>query len=276
MWIKSGAARGSGLRGVLAVAALVLGACASTPSAPVAEIAPTGALRVAVAVGPSPSAFWTIRDPANGRAAGVTVELGKAAAASLGVPVNIVEYRTSAEIANDASKGKWDISFMPYDKEREKFVDTGPAYVSYATTYVVRAGSTIRTLADVDRPGVRVGAIEGTAISRTVAKMLKQTKLTVFPNAEEAQAQLAAGQLDALAQGRDALGDFARKHPGTRVLEEDIQSTGVVVVVPKDRPATRAWAAQFMEDAKRDGRARRALDSAGFKDTPVAAAGGRS
>jgi polar amino acid transport system substrate-binding protein len=264
------------MRGLILAGALWLGACASTPAVPVADIAPTGALRVAVAVGPSPSAFWATRDPASGRAAGVTVELGKAAAASLGVPVNIVEYRTSAEIANDASKGKWDISFMPYDKEREKFVDVGPAYVTYATTYVVRAGSDIRTLADVDRPGMRVGAIEGTAISRAVAKLLKNTKLTTFPTAEDAQARLAAGQLDALAQGRDALDDFARKHAGTRVLQEDIQSTGVVVVVPKNHPATHAWAARFMDEAKRDGTARRALDSAGFKDTPVAPATTRS
>jgi len=264
------------MRGFVMAGVLCLGGCASTPPAPVAEIAPTGALRVAVAVGPSPSAFWTIRDASTGHATGVTVDLGKAAASRLGVPVSIVEYRTSAAIANDASKGKWDISFMPYDKEREKFVDVGPAYVAYATTYVVRAGSDIRKLSEVDRAGVRVGAIEGTAISRAVAKMLRNTKLTTFPNAEEAQAQLAAGKLDALAQGRDALGDFARKNPGARVLEENIQSTGVVVTVPKDRPATRAWAAQFMEDAKRDGTARRALDSAGFRDTPVAPAGARS
>jgi polar amino acid transport system substrate-binding protein len=265
--------QGAGVRASSAFAAALLTACAiAPPSAPVADIAPTGALRVAVAVGPSPSAFWTTRDGYTGRATGVTVELGKAAASSLGVPANIVEYQTSAQITAAASQGRWDVSFMPYDKEREKFVDVGPAYVLYATTYVVRAGSDIRRVADADRAGMRVGAIEGTAISRTVSKSLRNTKLTTFPTAEAAQAELAAGRLDALAQGRDALGDFARKHPGTRVLDEDIQSTGVVIVVPKNRPAARAWAARFLEEAKRDGTVRRALDSAGFKDTPVAPA----
>ncbi|HZZ94417.1 MAG TPA: transporter substrate-binding domain-containing protein [Usitatibacter sp.] len=256
-------------KSLLAAAALVA-ACAGAPSIPVADIAPTGTLRVAVAVGPSPSAFWATRDPATRGARGVTVELGKAAASKLGAPVQIVEYQTSAQITAAAPKGAWDLSFMPYDAERDKYVDVGPAYVRYATTYVVRAGSDIRTLADVDHAGVRVGAIEGTAISRTVAKALTNTKLTVFPTAEAAQAELAAGRLDALAQGRDALGDFARKNPGTRVLDEDIQSTGVVVVVPKGRAVARAWAARFMEDAKGDGTVRRALDSGGFKDTAVA------
>jgi polar amino acid transport system substrate-binding protein len=238
---------------------------------PVGEIAPKGSLRVAVAVGPSPSAFWATRDAA-GKAKGVTVELGKAAAARLGAPLQLVEYQTSAEITAAASKDAWDLSFMPYDAERDKFVDVGPAYVTYATTYVVRAGSDIRHVAEVDRAGTRVGAIEGTAISRTVAKMLRNTKLTPFPTAEAAQAQLAAGGLDALAQGRDALDDFAKKNPGTRVLPEDIQSTGVVVVVPKNRPAARAWAARFMEEAKADGTVRRTLDGAGFSTATIAPA----
>jgi polar amino acid transport system substrate-binding protein len=262
-------------RALVALAALLVAACAGNPTAPIAEVAPTGALRVAVAVGPSSSAFWAVRDAATGGARGVTVELGRAAAASLGVAPKIVEYRTSAQITAAASSDAWDISFVPYDAEREKFVDVGPAYVVYATTYVVRAGSDARTLEDVDRAGQRVGAIEGTAISRTVAKSLRHATLTLYRTAEEAQAQLAAGRLDALAQGRDALADFARKHPGTRVLDPDIQSTGVVIVVPRNRPAARAWAARFLERAKADGTVRRALDAAGFAGTPVAAPGAR-
>jgi polar amino acid transport system substrate-binding protein len=54
------------------------------------------------------------------------------------------------------------------------------------------------------------------------------------------------------------------------VLSEPIQSTGVVVVVPKDRAAVRAWAAQFIDGAKADGTVRRALDSAGFTSATVA------
>src|SRR5215472_8794795 len=91
------------------------------------DIAPTGSLRVAVAVGPAASTFWAVRDPASGQARGVTVELAKAAAAKLGVPLKVVEYQNSGEIA--AAKDAWDISFMPADAEREKFVDQGPPYV---------------------------------------------------------------------------------------------------------------------------------------------------
>jgi polar amino acid transport system substrate-binding protein len=257
------------VKALLPLAALLV-ACAGAPSAPVGEIAPKGALRVAVAVGPSPSAFWSTRDPASGGSRGVTVDLGKAAAANLGVPVQLIEYSNSGEITAAASNDAWDISFMPRDAEREKFVDVGPAYVLYESTFIVRPGSEIRGAADVDREGMRVGAIDGTATSRTLARTLNHASLTLFPKSEEAQERLARGDLDALAMGREALVDLAKRAPGTRVLDDVIQSTGVVVVVPKNRPAARAWAAKFMEQAKADGTVRRALDGAGFSNATIA------
>jgi polar amino acid transport system substrate-binding protein len=253
----------------LSLMILVSGALVASAEG-VGDIAPTGRLRVAVGVGPAPSAFWATRDPATGKPRGVTVELAKAAADKLSVPLQLVEYPNSDAIAAAGSKDAWDISFMPADAERERFVDQGPAYVAYTSGYLVRAGSDIRSAADVDRAGMRVGCIDGTATSRTVAKALKRAALTIFAKPEAAAELIGNGQLDALAMGMGALEDLSRKLPGTRVLEEVIQSTSVVVVVPKGRAATRDWAAHFVEDAKVDGTVRRALDSSGFADANVA------
>jgi polar amino acid transport system substrate-binding protein len=73
--------------------------------------------------------------------------------------------------------------------------------------------------------------------------------------------------------GRDALADLAKTLPGSRVLDGAVQSTGVVVAVPKNRAATRDWAARFVEEAKANGTVRRAFDSAGFNTTEVAPVG---
>ncbi|MBO0753593.1 MAG: transporter substrate-binding domain-containing protein, partial [Bradyrhizobiaceae bacterium] len=242
---------------------------ASMPTPP-RDVAPTGALRVAIAVGPAASTFWATRDPGSGAARGVTVELAKAAAARLGVPLQLVLYQNSGEIAAAAVNDGWDISFMPADAERGKVVDQGPPYVVYESTFLVRAGSDIRTIADVDRDGIRVGAIAGTSTSRTVAKSLKHATLTTFEKPEAAAELLGRLELDALAMGTDALIDLAKGLPGTRVLKEPVQSTGVVVTVPKHRPAAREWAARFIEQAKADGTVRHAFDSAGFAGTAVA------
>jgi polar amino acid transport system substrate-binding protein len=264
------ASKGIVMKTLLSIAALFLAGCVSPPPAVVGDIAPKGALRVAIGIGPSASPFWSTRDATSGTARGVTVELGRAAATKLGVPLQLIEYPNSGEITAAASKDAWDISFMPQDAEREKFVDVGPAYVLYESSYIVRAGSDIRASDAVDRKGTKVGVVEGTSTSRTVLKSIKNASVTVFPQASDAMDQLAKGQVDALAMGREALVDFAKKVPGTRLLPEIIQATGVVVVVPKNRPATRAWAARFLEEAKADGTVRRALDSAGFSSAPVA------
>ena len=234
------------------------------------DIAPTGSLRVAVAVGPAASAFWTTRDPATGRPRGVTVELAKAAADRLRVPLQLVEYSSSDEIAAAGSANAWDISFMPAEARREQFVDQGPAYVAYTSSYLVRAGSDIRSGADIDRTGMRIGCIEGTSTSRTITKVLKNATLTKFAQADVAAEMIGSGQLDALAMGTEAVEDLARKLPGTRVLDEVIQSTGVVVVVPKGHAAAGAWATLFLGDAKADGTVRRALDAGGSGNAKVA------
>jgi polar amino acid transport system substrate-binding protein len=234
------------------------------------DVAPTGTLRVAVAVGPAASAFWTTRDHATGKPRGVTVELAKAAADKLHVSLQLVEYQSSDEIAAASGKDVWDLSFMPADVKREPFVEQGPAYVAYMSGYLIRAGSDIRTVADVDRAGMRVGCIEGTSTSRTVEKSIKQAKLTKFVKPEEAAALIGTGELDALAMGMGALEDLSRKLPGTKVLDEVIQSTGVVVVVPKGKTAAKVWAAHFLDEAKADGTVRRALDDNGFTGDKVA------
>jgi polar amino acid transport system substrate-binding protein len=234
------------------------------------DVAPTGTLRVAVAVGPAASAFWTTRDPATGKPRGVTVELAKAAADKLHVPLQLVEYQSSDEIAAASGKDVWDLSFTPADVKREAFVEQGPAYVAYMSGYLVRAGSDIRSVADVDRAGMRVGCIEGTSTSRTVEKSIKQATLTKFAKPEEAAALIGKGELDSLAMGMGALEDLSRKLPGTKVLNEVIQSTGVVVIVPKGKAAAKVWAAHFLDEAKADGTVRRALDSNGFTSDKVA------
>ena len=234
------------------------------------DIAPTGSLRVAVGVGPAPSPFWATRDPATGKLRGVTVELGKAAAEKLGLPLQLVEYPNSGETAAAADKDAWDISFMPADPERARFVDQGPAYVAYTSGYLVRAGSDIRAAADVDRAGIRVGCIEGTGTARAIAKDLKRATLTKYAQAEKAAEAIGNGELDALAMGTEAVKDLSRKLPGTKVLDEVIHATGVVVVVPKGHAAAGEWAARFLEGAKADGTVRRALDASGFAHEKVA------
>src|SRR5664279_5880498 len=91
------------------------------------EIAPTGKLRVAIAISAAGGAFWSTRNEAGGYA-GVPVDLGKEMAAQLGLPVEYVAYSNSGKITDAASTGAWDVTFLPQDAERESKMSFGPVY----------------------------------------------------------------------------------------------------------------------------------------------------
>src|SRR5438270_12997303 len=90
------------------------------------EIAPTGKLRVAIAISPAGGAFWSTKTESG--YAGVPVALGKELAAQLGVPVEYVVHQNSGQITDAASKSTWDVTFLPKDPEREGKMLVGPVY----------------------------------------------------------------------------------------------------------------------------------------------------
>ncbi len=73
-------------------------------------LAPTGSLRVAVAVGSAISAVWSRRDAETGEPRGPTVDLARHIAERLGVPLTLIECASSGEIIETASSGTWDVS----------------------------------------------------------------------------------------------------------------------------------------------------------------------
>jgi polar amino acid transport system substrate-binding protein len=253
------------------IALLLLASCASMPDESARkELVPTGKLRVGIGVGASPSAFWTTRNPATGKPRGVTVNLGQALADKLGVPLELVVYPNSGEVTAAGPKGEWDVAFMPEDAERRKVVEFGPAYYLSTGTYMVRPGSPIKSIAEVDRAGVRVGGIAGTTTARTAIATLKNAKVISFRTVDEVVAKMKAGEVDAIALGRESLRGLAPQLPGARILDGHFHAAGTAVAVPKGKPAAHAYVTQFIEQAKTNGILRRALDDAGFADLAMA------
>src|ERR1700704_5186293 len=129
------------------------------------EIAPTGKLRVAIAISPAGGAFWCTKTEAGGYA-GVPVDLGKEMAAQLGVPVEYVAHQNSGQIVDAVSKGTWDVTFLPKDPEREARMSFGPVYEVADATFIVRSGSTIANFMDLDKPNTKIAAVNKTTAMR--------------------------------------------------------------------------------------------------------------
>jgi polar amino acid transport system substrate-binding protein len=232
------------------------------------EIAPTGKLRVAIAISPAGGAFWSTKTEAGGYA-GVPVDLGKEMAAQLGVPVEYVAHPNSGQIVDAVSKGTWDVTFLPKDPEREGRMSFGPIYEVADATYIVKAGSPATNFQSLDQPGTKVAAVNNTTTMRGAIAHLKNAKVTGYQTYDEIFALLKNGEVDAFALSRDQLNAMATKIPGTRVLDETFKQTVTAVAVPPNRPLALAFATKFMTDATSNGILRKAYDNNGLKDSPI-------
>jgi polar amino acid transport system substrate-binding protein len=260
-------------RSLLRIAGLVLGglvtmAMPASADALKDEIAPTGKLRVAIAISAAGGAFWSTRNEAGGYA-GVPVDLGNEMAAQLGVPVEYIAYQNSGQITDAASRGVWDVTFVPKDGEREASMSFGPTYELADATYIVKAGSTVTNFATLDQAGIKVAAVNNTTTMRGAIAHLKNAKVTGYQTYDEIFGLLKNGEIDAFALAREQLDAMARKIPGTRVLDEAFKQTIRAVAVPPNHPLALAFVTKFMTDAGSNGVLRKAYDNNGLKYNPI-------
>ncbi|MET0874487.1 MAG: transporter substrate-binding domain-containing protein [Pseudolabrys sp.] len=251
----------------LAVVVVTVGGSAVRAGGVKDEIAPTGKLRVAIAISPAGGAFWCTRTE-NGYA-GVPVDLGRAMAAQLGVPVEYVVHDNSGEITEAASRGSWDVAFLPKDAEREKRMSFGPIYEVADATYIVKAGSRVTNFATLDQAGTEVAAVRNTTTMRGAQAHLKKATVTGYNTFEEITWLLRAGEIEAFALSRDQLNALARQLPGTKVLDETFKKTVTAAAVPLNHPQSLAFVTKFMTDAVANGVLRKAYDNNGLKETQI-------
>jgi polar amino acid transport system substrate-binding protein len=201
---------------------------------------------------------------------GVTVDLLRAFADKLKLPLDLQVYANSGQVTDAVGSASCDLAFMPHDAEREKKVDFGPSYYLIESTYLVPAGSPIRNIDEVNREGVRIVAISNTTTARSARRTAPRASVEEVPSVEQMTEMARNGQGDAFALSHDSFAGLLPKLPGARVLAGNFQQVGIGVAVPKGRAAALKLASGLLADAKQSGLVRRALDAAGFKDAEVA------
>ncbi|MGC1973397.1 MAG: transporter substrate-binding domain-containing protein [Pseudolabrys sp.] len=232
------------------------------------ELAPTGKLRVAIAVAPAPSALYAIKDEATGKYRGVTVELGSTIAKKLGVPVEFVPHLASGEIQNSADANRWDVTFMPVDaNEKNSSTSAMPITCCKAPTLWRPARSPRKSRTQRIRRACR-----RCREYRDFATAPKATFVTV-PGVDAAVAAIKAGEIDCIALSRESLSGLTAKIPGSRVLDGGLLNSSTAVAVPKGKMEALAYVSQFIEDAKASGLMRKAFDDMDLKNSQVAPAG---
>jgi polar amino acid transport system substrate-binding protein len=236
------------------------------PPAARAELTKTGKLRAGINF---QNQFLTTLGP-NGEQGGVAVEFARELARRLGVPLEIVSYKSAGALADSVTSGAWEISVLGDEPERAKVIDFAPPLTELEATYLVPAGSAIRRVADVDRAGVRIVSPAKSAYDLYLTRTIKNAQLVQIAGQKAAQDQFVNEKLEALAGLRQALVEFSSTLPGSRVLDENFTTVRHTVGTPKGLDAAAAYLRELVEDVKASGLVTQWIQKSGVKGLKAA------
>ena len=204
-------------------------------------------------------------DPRTGGVTGPVADLVRELARRRGVPFTILPVADAAAVIDAVTTRKADIGFLAYEAARAAQVDFSRPYALMANGYLVRADSAIRRSADVDRAGLKVGAVTGQSQQIFVSATLKNARVEALPQmpADEAvAAMLLDGKLDASAANRSRMEAVARTSPKLRLLEDDFLVVGQAIVVEKGEATRLEEVNRFLADVLASGFVKASIERA--------------
>jgi len=239
--------------GVALVGALVLTSSAmATGITPAirSELAPSGKLRVGLNHGNfllvTPGSSAT--DP-RGVAPDVARELGR----RVGVPVEFIRFDSAGKLGDGVKTGAWDVAFLGAEPQRAAEIAFTAAYLEIPSTYLVPAGSPIRSVADVDREGVRIAVAEQSAYGLYLSRTIKRARLVLTQGVDASFDVFVAQKLEALAGLKPRLLTDVQKLPGSRLLDGQFTAVQQAIGTAKARVAGAAFLRAFVEAVKASG-----------------------
>ena len=254
-----------------AILGLLLTGCAGISTSPTPEarqaLAPTGKLRVGLLLGDSTQA---IRDSASGETKGVGFDLGKELARRMRIPFEPVEYASIGALLDSGKSGGWDIAFIGFNPERAKDWDFAAPHVEVQFGYLIPGGSSISTMADVDRPGIRVVVQERSGPDVFLSRALKNAVVVRASSYAGTLEMQKSGRADVIFSIKPILFELSSQLPGSRVLDGWPGIVPQAMAMRKGRDLGMAYARRFIEDAKSEGLVKAAVERAGLRGVVVA------
>ncbi len=226
----------------------------------------TGTLRVGINFG---NALLAGRD-ASGAPRGIAVDLAQELGRRLRVPIEVVGYESAGAMADAATTDAWDVAFLATDPGRANDIAFTAPYLEIEATYFVPAGSSLRTIADVDREGVRVAVSDKSAYGLFLRRSAHRAEFVRAPSVDASVTLFFAEQLDALAGLRPLLATIAERHPGSRVLDGRFTTVQQAIGTPTGSDTT--YLDEFVAAVKASGFVAATIEKHGMRGLVAAAA----
>jgi len=232
-----------------------------------AELAPTGVLRAGINL--SNFLLVTGRSP-TAEPEGVAPDVARAIGTSLGVPVHYVTFKSPGELADQAGKNVWDIGLIGAEPQRAAVMTFSAAYVEIEATYMVPPGSPIKSIAEVDKKGVKIVTSARSAYGLWLENNIKNADLIQIAGLDGAFNKFVADKIDVLAGLRPGLLKDIAKMPGATILDGKFSAVQQAVGTAKANKAGAEFLAGFVEQAKKSGLVGRLIERHKVKGLSVA------
>lgn len=215
-----------------------------------AQLAPTGVLRAGINMG---NFLLVTGRSDNGDPEGVSPGMARAIADRLGVPVRYVAYPRPGELADAVGGDAWDIGLIGAEPQRAEKIAFTAAYAEIEATYLVPAGSPISSLAEVDRPGVRIAVTARAAYDLWLERNIRHATLLRTDSIDSAFRRFVDEGLEVLAGLRPRLLTDAEALPGSRILDGQFTAVQQAIGTARGNTAGAAFLRDFVEEAKASG-----------------------
>jgi len=215
-----------------------------------AQLAPTGVLRAGINL----SNFLLVTGRSeSGDPTGVAPDMAREIANALGVPVKYVTFKSPGELGDQVGKDVWDIGLIGAEPQRAEKIQFTAAYVEIEATYMVPEGSPIKSIADVDRKGVRIAVSARSAYDLWLVNNIRNATLVQVSGLDAAYEKFMSDKLEVLAGLRPGLLKDVAKAPGLKILDGKFTAVQQAVGTAKANVEAAAFLADFVEKAKKSG-----------------------
>jgi len=231
------------------------------------DLAPSGKLKIGLNYS---NFLLVIGDDANGEPKGIAPDLGRELAKRVGMPFEFVKFDAAGKLFDAVKSAQCDVGFLGAEPQRADEVDFTNAYLEIPVTFLVPAGSPIKTIADVDREGVRIAVSERSAYDLYLSRTLKKAQLIRTKGIPASYDAFMAQKLEVLGGLKPKLVEEQARTPGSRVLDGQITGVQQAIGAPKGRPAAAKYLREFAEEVKRSGFVAKAIEKHGVKGVRVA------
>jgi polar amino acid transport system substrate-binding protein len=246
-----------------------MGLLGAVPPGLGAALAPSGTLRAGVNL--SNFLLVSSRD-AVGLPVGVSPDMAAAVAEWLELGLELVPYESPGKLADAAGRDEWDIALIGAEPERALTVAFTRAYCEIEATCIVAPGSTIGSITDLDRPGIRIALAPRTAWGLWLDRNMRHATLVKAENYDEARRLFIDQKLDVLGGLRPKLSEDVLTMPGTRLLEGRFTAVQQALGVPRAKARAIMELDRFATLAVRSGFVAGLIASHGVAGLSVASA----